>query len=70
MAEAGKYDASVRSDHKFELKEMVRVCDGPFASFNAIVVSIDDDKGYVTVEVDIFGRSTPVTLLLEQIEKV
>ncbi|OWV67926.1 transcription antiterminator [Rhizobium sp. R339] len=70
MAKAGKYDASARKDRKFELKERVRIIDGPFASFPGIVSAIDDEKGYVSLEVDIFGRSTPVQLMLDQIEKM
>lgn len=70
MAEEGKYDASARKERKFELKERVRIADGPFASFPGIVVSIDDEKGYVSLDVDIFGRPTPVQLMLDQIEKM
>lgn len=70
MAEEGKYDAPVSKERRFELKEQVRITEGPFASFPGIIVSIDDEKGYVELEVDIFGRSTPVQLMLDQIEKV
>ncbi|ANM12064.1 transcription termination/antitermination protein NusG [Rhizobium sp. N324] len=70
MAADGKYDASARKERKFELKEQVRITDGPFASFPGIVVSIDNEKGYVSLDVDIFGRPTPVQLMLDQIEKM
>ncbi|MBB2698943.1 UNVERIFIED_ORG: transcriptional antiterminator NusG [Rhizobium esperanzae] len=70
MAEEGKYDAPVSKERRFELKEQVRITDGPFASFPGIIVSIDDEKGYVSLDVDIFGRPTPVQLMLDQIEKM
>lgn len=70
MAEEGKYDAASKKERRFELKEQVRVTDGPFASFDAIIITIDDEKGLVSIEVNIFGRSTPVHLHLDQIEKI
>ncbi|MBB4574405.1 transcription termination/antitermination protein NusG [Rhizobium lentis] len=70
MAEDGKYDASARKEYKFELKERVRITEGPFASFPGIIGLIDDEKGYVSLDVDIFGRPTPVQLMLDQIEKM
>ena len=70
MAEEGKYDAEAKKQQSFELQEQVRVTEGPFASFDAIVTAIDDEKGMVSVEVNIFGRSTPVHMHLDQIEKI
>ncbi|RUM06801.1 transcription termination/antitermination protein NusG [Rhizobium chutanense] len=70
MAMEGKYDRSASKQHQFMVKERVRITEGPFASFPGIVVSIDDEKGYLSLEVDIFGRPTPVQLMLDQIEKI
>ncbi|WP_412063994.1 transcription termination/antitermination protein NusG [Rhizobium sp. SYY.PMSO] len=70
MAAEGKYDPGTPKAHGFKLKEKVRVTDGPFASFPAIIVAIDDEKALVSVEVDIFGRPTPVHMHLDQIEKM
>lgn len=70
MAAKGKYDAADAAEHRFELKEEVRVTDGPFASFPAIIVAIDEEKAMVSVEVNIFGRPTPVHMHLDQIEKI
>ncbi|MDR3285718.1 MAG: transcription termination/antitermination protein NusG [Holosporales bacterium] len=53
----------------FEIGEVVKVCDGPFASFTGVVEGIDNENQRLTLSITIFGRPTPIELEFDQVEK-
>ena len=54
----------------FRLGETVRIVEGPFADFMAVVDEIYPDRGKVRVLVSFFGRETPVEMDFLQVEKI
>jgi len=49
--------------------DLVVVLDGPFASYEGVIDTIDEEKGKVKVMISIFGRETPVELDFDQVKK-
>ena len=54
----------------FRVGETVRIIEGPFADFMAMVDEIYPDRGKVRVLVSFFGRETPVEMDFLQVEKI
>ena len=51
----------------YHVGDTVRITDGPLATFNGVVESIEPEKNKVSVIVSMFGRETPVELELDQV---
>ena len=62
--------AAPRPKVGFESGEMVRITEGPFANFNGMVDEYDLEHGMLKLNVSIFGRSTPVDISYELVEKI
>jgi transcription termination/antitermination protein NusG len=54
----------------FEIKERVKITDGPFKGFEGVIEEIDNEKGRIKVSVGLFGRETPVDVDFLQINKL
>lgn len=54
----------------FERGETVKVIEGPFANFSGVIDEAKPDKAKVRVLVTIFGRTTPIELDFNQVEKI
>jgi transcription termination/antitermination protein NusG len=53
----------------FSIEDNVVILDGPFANYEGIINTIDEEKGKVKVLITIFGRETPVELDFTQVKK-
>ena len=53
----------------FSQGDTVRIKSGPFAGFISAVKKVDDARGVLTVEVEVFGRRTPVEVVFSEAEK-
>jgi transcriptional antiterminator NusG len=54
----------------FDKGETVKVIEGPFANFSGVIEEVRPDKAKVQVLVTIFGRTTPIELDFNQVEKI
>jgi transcriptional antiterminator NusG len=68
LKQMGVEEAKPKVD--FELKEAVRIVEGPFANFVGSIEEIHPDKQKLKVLVSMFGRETPLELDFSQVEKL
>ena len=54
----------------FRVGETVRITEGPFADFMAVVDTLYPERGKVRVLVSFFGRETPVEMDFLQVERI
>ncbi|MDQ0209253.1 transcription termination/antitermination protein NusG [Alkalicoccobacillus murimartini] len=59
-----------KAEIDFDIKESVKVKEGPFANFVGTIEEIQVEKQKVKVHVNMFGRETPVELDFNQVEKI
>ena len=53
----------------FEVGESIKVIEGPFSGFDAVIEEVNNEKKKLKVMVKIFGRKTPLELGFMQVEK-
>jgi transcriptional antiterminator NusG len=53
----------------FTIGDRMRINQGPFSSFTAMVRAALPDKWQAEVEVEIFGRMTPITIDIDSLER-
>lgn len=54
----------------FAVNDTVRVIEGPFSDFTGRIQEVNSDRERITVQINMFGRDTPVELEFTQVEKV
>lgn len=54
----------------YDINDKVRITEGPFATFSGTVEEILTDKNKLRINVQIFGRATPVEVDVTQVEKI
>jgi transcriptional antiterminator NusG len=54
----------------FDHGDAVKIIDGPFKDFTGVVDDVNPDRNTLKVMLTILGRTTPVELESEQVEKV
>ncbi len=65
-----KGEKQVKIKQTYSVGDVVKITDGPFASFSGNIEEVNDEKNKLRVNVQIFGRATPVEVDLLQVEKV
>ena len=70
----GKVDELALEDEEINIPyvigESIKVIDGPFNGFNAVIEDINEEKRKLQVMVKIFGRKTPLELNYMQVDKI
>ena len=65
-SENDDFSKEVIEEIPFKVGDSVKVIDGPFKEFNGLVQEVND-KNRIKVNVNIFGRPTPIELSMNQI---
>lgn len=65
-----KGEKPVKVMQTFNVGDNVKITEGPFASFSGEVEYVNEERDKLRVNVEIFGRITPVEVTLAQVEKI
>lgn len=65
-----KADKSLKIKQPYSVGDKVKVISGSFASFEGSVEEVDAEKGRLRILLQIFGRSTPVDVAVNEVEKL
>ncbi len=55
---------------EFKPGDPVRIKSGPFVNFISVVTEVDMTRAVLIVEVEVFGRRTPVEVTFSEADKV
>ena len=65
-----KGEKTVRVKHNYEVGNTVKITEGSFAGFDGQIEEVNAEKNKLKVNVQIFGRATPVEVDIMQVEKI
>lgn len=65
-----KGEKVVRVNKSYDIGDNVKITEGPFATFSGTVEEVMAEKNKLRVNVQIFGRVTPVEVDVLQVEKI
>ena len=65
-----KGEKVVKVKQSFNVGDQVKIIDGPFANFSGNIEDVNVEKDKLRINVQIFGRATPVEVSLLQVEKI
>ncbi len=65
-----KGEKAVRIKQSYDVGDNVKITDGPFATFSGVIEEVNAERNKLRVNVQIFGRATPVEVDVLQVEKI
>lgn len=65
-----KGEKPVRVKQDYDVGDKVKITEGPFATFSGTIEEVNAEKSKLRVNVQIFGRVTPVEVDVLQVEKI
>ena len=63
-------DLDTITEDEYIVGEKVKIIDGPFSNFDAVIQEVPKDKTKIKVSVKIFGRDTVMELMINQVDRI